>query len=82
MSVWWDIAWTMRKKVFNKYDAERIDSHDIKVRKQAISYKCQYKFNSAIIGVNDFSLFISLFCESIIMMCDWVCCFLNVDWNM
>lgn len=56
--------------MFSKYDAEKIDSHDIKVRKQAISYKCQYKFSSAIIGVNDFSLFISLFCESIIIMYD------------
>ena len=63
MSVWRDIALTMREKVFSKYDAEKIDSRDIKVRKQAISYKCQYKFSSAIIGVNDFSLFISLLCE-------------------
>lgn len=63
MSVWRDIALTMREKVFSKYDAEKIDSHDIKVRKQAISCKCQYKFSSAIIGVNDFSLFISLLCE-------------------
>lgn len=29
MSVWRDIALTMREKVFSKYDAEKIDSHDI-----------------------------------------------------
>ena len=34
MSVWRDIALTMHEKVFSKYDAEKIDSHDIKVRKQ------------------------------------------------
>ena len=56
---WRDIALTLREKVFTKDDAEKIDIHDIKVRKQATSCKCQYKFSSAVIGVNNFSLFVS-----------------------
>lgn len=55
---WRDIALTLREKVFTKDDAEKIDIHDIKVRKQATSCKCQYKFSSAV-QINNFSLFVS-----------------------